>query len=74
MTLHRTATGWRINAGRVSFDAPTVTAVMTKVLASTQDEVERPHHWDGADRATRERWATQVTTALLFLSSSVEES
>ena len=73
MTLHRTRTGWRINAGCVHFEAPTVAEVVRLCAEETQRQVDNPTHWSWADGELREQWATQVECALVFLASMVKE-
>lgn len=73
MTLHRIVDGWRVNAGCVSFEAPTVNEVLVQVLANTDAEVAEPNRWSFATREMRERWATQVQAACVYLASMVKD-
>jgi hypothetical protein len=70
MTLHRTVTGWRINAGCVTFDAPTVAGVCALVRARISKKVPE---WGGIDAETVKRYRAQVRAALTYLASMVEE-
>lgn len=71
MTLHRVADGWRINAGCVHFEAPTVAEVCAAVVDSAAKELAHPEHWaDGTDE-DRARWVDQVAAALEYLRSMV---
>lgn len=72
MTLHRTKTGWRINAGCQTWDAPTIRKVVGLVRVNTAVEVDHPVYWDGEPKRVRRRYAQQVTAALDYLESMVK--
>ena len=75
MTLHRTYSdgewGWQINAGCVTFNAPTVSDVCRQVKDNIRGDVPE---WGHADEDTRALWRKQVKAALKYLASMVDET